>query len=278
MDTGIWNVATNAAYHADRECESSSTLKAFRASRLQYHHEYILGNRVNDSSDAMILGSAVDALVFPTAGQAFADLFAVRPAGLDLRKPEHKKEYAAFCESNAGKTILTFDQANTAKAIADAVLNDRLAAELIGPEHSSQVAIRWTDSITGIKLKAKYDAYRTDGVIIDLKTSSDPRPKAFNRSVEKFGYHVQAALYMMGREAVFAEEMSKPFYHLVVGSSPPYAVGVYQLDADWIGHGTTIVRQTLTDLEWCRQSGVWAEIWQGQVNLLSPGSWYNAED
>ena len=58
-----------------------------------------------------------------------------------------------------------------------------------------EVSVIWDDEETGVRCKGRIDLMR-DGRLDDLKTTQDCR--AFNRTVERYCYHWQAAMYLDG--------------------------------------------------------------------------------
>jgi hypothetical protein len=118
----------------------------------------------------------------------------------------------------------------------------------------AEVTLRWDDDDTGIKCKARADYYvEARAACFDLKTTEDARPDSFARSVAKYRYHVQHAFYASGFAAI-----GKPLRHFVfvaIEKKPPYAIGLYVLDADAIERGDRDARANLTTLADCIERG-----------------------
>ena len=78
----------------------------------------------------------------------------------------------------------------------------------------------------------------SQSVLIDLKTTVDASMTGFSRSIEKFGYHISAAMYLDGCNqcAPLLEECCtsrfKSFAFIVVENTAPYLSAVYELSPD----------------------------------------------
>lgn len=92
-------------------------------------------------------------------------------------------------------------------------------------EHGAkELSIYWGDAAGGC-WKGRPDCF-TEEVILELKTSIDIRPQRFAKSRERFGYDLQAALYLEGVERLTG---TRPrFLYVVVESVRPHAVWVQE--------------------------------------------------
>jgi exodeoxyribonuclease VIII len=81
----------------------------------------------------------------------------------------------------------------------------------------------------GLPCKARVD-YLVGDVIFDLKTCQDASPEGFARQIGAFQYHLQAAHYAAGYEAINGKPLDR-FCFIAVESEPPYATGVYVIDS-----------------------------------------------
>jgi hypothetical protein len=92
-------------------------------------------------------------------------------------------------------------------------------------EHGAkEVSLDGSDAGGG-RWKGRPDCF-TEEVILELKTASDIRPQRFARARERFGYDLQAALYLEGVERLTG---TRPrFLYVVVESVRPHAVWVQE--------------------------------------------------
>jgi hypothetical protein len=92
--------------------------------------------------------------------------------------------------------------------------------------------------IDGVWCRAMFDNVSECGIIYDFKTCEDASPDAVLRSVERYGYDVQAAHYLDVWRAATGED--RRFRLIFQEKAPPHEVAVVELydnpdeDADWM--------------------------------------------
>lgn len=171
------------------------------------------------------------------------------------------KAWDAFREENQHAEIVTVEDMELACAMRDAVRSDPAAGPLVegGTREPSLV---WTDGETGLRCKGRVDLVHDDHTIVDLKTARSVRPWDFGRAVVTYGYHVQAAFYSDGYEAV---THSAPTYKIIaVENTPPHDVIVYDVTDEVLGIGRDEYYRWLATVKRCQFVGEWP----GQANGL----------
>lgn len=129
---------------------------------------------------------------------------------------------------------------------------------LAGPLLSGGVAeqtLVWFDEDTWVWCRAMLD-YRRGRTVVDYKTSDDASPAGFRRSIAKYGYPVQRALYLAGMRALQLAP-DPAFLFIAQEKEPPYLVGVYDLDDEAVYAGEVAVRRALERYRDCVASGIW---------------------
>lgn len=158
-----------------------------------------------------------------------------RGAGIAVIDADDWRTNAAKAEREearaAGLTPLLLHQALAVEAYRDAVL-ERLTLMGLGevfssPDSAEVVAIA---EIDGCWCRAMIDYQAADGWVYDLKTTTDAKPEAVRRSVESYGYHIQAAHYLDTWRAAGGEARGIRF--VFVEKSPPHEVSVVELTDD----------------------------------------------
>lgn len=129
------------------------------------------------------------------------------------------------------RTILSKDDYDRARRVADAVRAHPAARELLDARTDTELSAFWLDPATGVYCKARADiTIDTADCITDLKTTMDASPEGFAGSLWKFRYDIQAGHYTRGMAA------THKFYHefrfIAVEKEDPFAVGVYSLSID----------------------------------------------
>lgn len=198
----------------------------------------------------------------------FSATHVVQPDFGDCRYKEAKANRDAWRADNAG--CIAVDATDHAAVIGiSRSLQAHPAASLILREGLSEVTVRWTDPITGLPGKSRTDYYvESKALVADLKSTEDASEEGFQRSVVKYRYHVQDALYRLAFSAV-----KKPVEHfalIAVEKEPPYAVSVYTLDADAVSRGYAAARVNIERLADCLRTDEWPAYSTGVQELSLP--------
>lgn len=180
---------------------------------------------------------------------------------------------AQWDKENEGRQILNPEQWKQIHAMRDAVMGHPAANALLTriPGRAEQ-SIYWHDPITGVLCRCRPDWWRDDNLPIDLKTTEDASPEGFARSIAKFRYDVQAAFYLDGIELATGKRPQN-FVFIAVEKKPPYAVGVYVLDAETLEIGRGLYREDLDTYAKCAKADTWPGYGDKIQTINLPG-WY----
>jgi hypothetical protein len=186
----------------------------------------------------LVEGSALHCLVLTP--QDFTRDFTVLPV-LNRRTREGKTLYDQLL--SRGKPVIPANLFTKLEAMDGSILNHPSASALLsnGEAESSYV---WLDLDSKLLCKCRPD-YLQRLVVPDIKTCQDASYDVFQRSVIDHRYHVQAAYFLDGIDAVRKDGCKRDFILIAVEKSPPFAVAVYKLDEDLIELGRTIYKQDL---------------------------------
>jgi exodeoxyribonuclease VIII len=214
-------------YHANPAI-SSTDLRNFLKTPAHY---YVGKHSKHEASPAMVFGSAFHLRVLQPC------LFESRVV-VEKSAPKAKRD---ALEAD-GKYLITDEDRKTIEYMVSSLEAHETAAALLW--HPSAVYERsyfW--DWDGLTCKCRPDVERRDlGLLIDLKTTTDASPGAFQKSIAGFGYHYQAQHYLTGVSAV-SGYLWNTFLFVAVEKSPPFGVGVYKLD----GEALEIARVRLQD-------------------------------
>tara|TARA_R110000851_G_scaffold100026_3_gene215443 strand:+ start:1469 stop:2614 length:1146 start_codon:yes stop_codon:yes gene_type:complete len=178
--------------------------------------------------------------------------------------------YVKYLDHVGNKTIATDTELELARDIKASVMTHPTASKLLSSGRP-EVSIFWEDTETGYQCKSRIDWIHND-YLVDLKTTGDASLEEFSRSIAKFGYHRQNAMYFDGYEQVNGAP-AKGFIFIAVETKPPHAVGVYNLDLDGVAQGRTEYKELLGDFKQCKQSQVWPA-YSEQVETIELPRWY----
>lgn len=99
---------------------------------------------------------------------------------------------------------------------------------------AKELSIYWTDA-RGARWKARPDCF-CEGLILELKTARDVRPRAFARERRRRGYDLQAAHYV---DAVTRLTGARPRFQFVVFElEPPRSLWVHELSEAELAHAS----------------------------------------
>lgn len=206
-----------------------------------------------EKTDSMILGSAAHHLILGESG--FAEKFVVRPKEFKDWRTNDAKAWRAQQEAE-GKTVLVPDQIEAVKGIAAGLMRHPLIKSglLSGAVEQSMI---WKDVETGIWLKSRPDVRAAAGSVIgDFKVTADAGPGKSERTMDDYGYHVQAALGGMGMEALFGITPGNSDYVLIFAETKkPHCCTVRPIDIQAVGYGRMQVRRALRKLAEALETG-----------------------
>lgn len=185
------------------------------------------------------------------------------------RRDKRIKEYADFLEVNAGKTILTVEQYDTANRMRDAVSDHAVAYPLLSEKGRNELTLKWQHPGTGIACKGRVD--RLSSNLIDIKSSRDISPRMFSQSAGRYGYHFQLAFYRDG--VIVIEGRAPPVKIVAVQNCPPYDVVCYDVPEEVLARGNEQIEKALERLQRCTDSGAWPGVAPDLEVPLALPSW-----
>jgi exodeoxyribonuclease VIII len=162
---------------------SNSDLKLIERS-----YSHFLNKHDKEETSSMNFGKALHTLVLEET--KFYEQFIIAPAEMDRRTKEGKATYAALLDS--GREIITAAEWVELNQLKQNILAHPIAKNiLIGAQAEGAI----TGEIEGVAMRAKIDLINK-GYVIDLKTCQDASKGEFMRSIGKYSYYQQAAVYL----------------------------------------------------------------------------------
>lgn len=237
---------TNAEYHAHHAI-SKSDLDAVHRSPM--HYLYRREHPQQQTTPALLAGSVIHKMVLEP--ETFAEEYIEAPA-IDRRTKAGKEEYAAFEQEAAGKIIVPKDMITLSVNIAEAVSHHKTARALLSGG-KAETSHFWTDIRTGLECKCRPD-YLRSGFCVDLKTTQNASPEAFEKAAYNYRYYVQAHWYLHGLKQCDISD-AEDFVFIAVEKEPPYAVAVYFADDLMLSLGEMEARSDLDLLSACIHTG-----------------------
>lgn len=239
---------SNKDYHA---MEGLSKSKMDKLEISPAHYKASL-EEPEKQTDALIFGSLFHTMVLEP--EKIETEYAVEPV-VNKRTNEGKQILSDFYEENKDKTIVTQEQMELAKTMAQKIYEHPIANKLLKAKGDCEISYFWNDDKTGVLLKARPDKV-VDDIIIDVKTTVSANPNVFYKKAYDYGYHKQAAHFLDGYRACNGKNASG-FIFIAVEKEPPYAVCVYKASKEFIEKGEIDVRKNIELFAECERTGIW---------------------
>jgi hypothetical protein len=175
--------------------------------------------------------------------------------------------------ANPGVITLSLDKYDEYMSTADSIRKNPDIRPYLECEGDNETSIFATDPVTGVPVKIRADRRFILGGVrgtLDLKSTDDARPAAFDRIAWNFGYFQGAAFYQDVQE--WAGEPSELFLIIAFEREAPYAAKLYELDPIDIDAGREAYRRALDLYAECRRNDEWPGYDVG-IQVLSAPSW-----
>lgn len=236
---------SNEAYHG-HPAISKSGLDALSRSPAHYQ-AYKAGYR--EETPALMRGTLIHTAILEP--EYIDSRYFAMTEKVERRTKEGKARFAEFEAEANGRAIVTLDDMTMAKRIRDEIIKHPIASHLFdGGESETSIF----SQINGVDVRCRPD-YLNGSICIDVKSTDDASELGFIRSIEKYRYAVQAALYsdIANQEGL---EIFK-FVFVAVEKNEPYAIGIYELDDESIECGRKEYLANLDTYKRCLESGNW---------------------
>jgi hypothetical protein len=257
-----WLEISNDDYHAGPGVSRSFLWDLYNTT--PFHAMWRKQNR-KPPTDAMILGSAVHALVLEP--EVFKRTYV--QAEVSRRSSKHAAVLEIY--EDQGLIPLKADVWETAHRMADAVMSHRLAREMFSGG-SAELALYARHPIWNHLEKIKVDYVLPDCTVVDLKTCQSAARNHFRSHATSMGYHVQAAMYptLMKRRGLPVPGVGN-FVFVAVESVEPHCVACYFADDEMQRDGLAAYERASEIYSQCVASGEWPAYPEEFIPLNSPG-------
>lgn len=239
---------------------SNSMLSHFK--RSPEHYVYAVQHK-KPPTPAMVFGTAFHSYVLEP--HLFDTDVAVmdeskRPAPDKDYKTKINAEWKAEFLLNAAtdkKEVITVDQFERIKVMADKLNNHELAGELLnisGLQKESKLQWKWKNT----NCKGLCDM-RHDQFLADLKTGVDVDPDVWQRNFFYWDYHRQGGMYLDGDadgKLSYANRY-KDFFFIAIEPEPPHGIAVYKISKEVLSKGVEEYRTLVEQFQVCVDNNIW---------------------
>jgi len=270
LPPGIHYGISPAVYHADPcETPSLSSSLARKLLRESPAHAFASSPRLDpgcvpEFKDSFDVGTAAHTAVL-SAGES------IRVIAFDDWRSKDARQQRDEARAEGFTPLLEKDAAKVLEMAAEvkaALRRMGLGEVFSDPSRAEAVAIA---EVEGAQCRAMADYIGADGWLYDLKTTTSAHYDAVTRTVESFGYHIQAAHYLDTFRA--AGMALKGMRFVFVEKNRPHCVSVVALDEAFVDIGrsqTSLARKTWRR---CLATGEWPDYAHPGIVEISPPIW-----
>jgi hypothetical protein len=165
----------------------------------------------------------------------------------------------------AGATPLLTEDVERVQAMAAAIRAHPLASALFDPDRggAAEQSLFVPDPVTGVMRRGRLDWLPplVDGqrlVVPDYKTAASAEPGAIAKTLENFGYKIQAPWYLdLLADLGLAGDIPPAWVFVFQEKDPPFVVTVAEPDAEALAWGRAAARRALDLYRRCTDAGRW---------------------
>lgn len=257
---------------------SNSDLGLFLKSPAHYEF-YKLGKIQKAPTKQQEFGTAVHCAILEP--WRFETDFMTTPK-FDKRTKQGKAQYQSFMDQFGDKTFIDEEQLDAIEKITEKVKNytdlssnyvirDQLLASGV-----AEVALFGVYPETKQLLRGKVDYMKSDGTLVDIKTTKSAHPRDFATSIAKYGYHRQAAYYLDLATLVTGRPYTR-FVFVAIENTAPYEVAVYEASPIMVEQGRRDYQRALEQLDRCLVTKKFPG-YQEAPQVIDMPSWFRLDE
>lgn len=188
------------------------------------------------------------------------------------------KEARAFkADATAsGRVLMTKGEYRAATNAAEKLYEDRESGDII---RNSKKQVVLLNQLLGVNFKGLVDiAPENAPYLADLKTTSNFSIREISKTIDNFGYHVQAALYLKLWNLCFPDDQRHRFRFIWQQSVAPYEVAVTELPGIDISEGEEWAANQIERLKNATETGYWPGITEGKCVMVGRPTYAAIQD
>jgi hypothetical protein len=228
----------------------------------------------HSETPAMKLGTAIHCAVLEP--RAYRSNYVLCPAECSDKRTKAYKEWVQF----AGERIVLTDAESVTIHNASAALRMHpIAGKIILAMELTEGSVTYADPETGADCRFRFDGI-AGPIVFDIKTISKCNNQEIRKTFTEYGYHVQAAHYLAGLDALDPSTKWR-FMFLFVETCEPWRVRVVDPSelgigesVSWLNIGVVERSSLISDLLARTASGDWSEPGENEVCSVSVPTWY----
>lgn len=219
---------------------------------------------VNSTSPALRFGSIFHKAVLE--GPEFLARYRVMP---EFSGKGAKAAKAEWIEAHSGAIIIdSQEEMDQLSGMMESVMEHPVSSALLrGAENRKEITGLFNHE--GFRCKLRADIWRSDDVVVDLKTTACASENEFMKSAWNFRYPIQAAWYLNGASKI-SKRPVRTFAYIAVEKTKPYPVAVYTASAVFLTAGEKMIQMGLKRLNHALDTGFFGGYSQQAQELQLP--------
>lgn len=245
----------NDVYHATAEGISNSGLKLVAISPAHYQYQ-----EPRSATRAMEIGTAIHtALLEPE--RLSSEYVMLRDV-----KDRRASEYKEAVKTHGSELVLVSSEADRVAGMQETVFANPLMSSRLNAPGWRELSLFVNDPETGVMIRVRYDLLTERAQAVDVKKTQDARPEAFSRTIDNYGYDMQAALYLDAYE--WATGDTATFEFAAVEEKMPHGLKLYTPDQTMLDEGRRKYREALLTFAACQKTGEWPNLLCEEVEII----------
>lgn len=238
---------TSEEYFSKKDFLSSSALVKYKDSPLHFLAEE------PKKSDALDFGTMYHCYVLEP--ERFNEIYYVydpeqRPLPQNTFQKKENKEWLENLQSQHSY-LIEKSELETLELMKKRLFSNNYVRYLF---KNGQAELSHYTEFNGVKVKVRTD-WKTEKVIIDLKTIRNASKNKFIRDAVEYNYHVRAAFYLDIVRSI--DDKKRQFLFLAQEKHYPYAFNLFRASEQFLAVGRYEYEQILEQYKYCLENGIY---------------------
>lgn len=262
-----WNTSlTNENYHADRSAVSSTSLKLL----IEKSPKTFLASHnglLRKESDAFRIGTALHMAILEP--KLFQESFVIKPKFSGKGARTHEDDW--YDTLPYGAVVLKQEEYNDLQEMINSVLSHQDACNIL-KNGSAEQSGYFRHQESGIKSRIRPDFLHLQNMaFLDVKSTTDVRSAEFKKSIWKYRYDLQLAMYAYGIQQITGKPVEYTLI-LAVEKKAPFECALYLCDEALMAKGLEDYTTAMQRLRQCIDENMF-DSYQKKIEPISLPDW-----
>ncbi len=252
----------------------SSDLQMMRRSPAHYRYEK---DNPKEATPAMVKGQAMHKALLEPGD--FLKNMVVKPE-MDRRTKEGKiafEQWGEFLLANPQAIVVDQETLKNMPLLLSAIEKHPFTGNLL-KNGIRETSVFHIDEVSGELCKGRIDFLTQNGEEVDIKTTIDASPAAFNKRIfgDDYLYLLQASHYLKAGETT-GKINPDVFVFVAIETTPPFGISVNVVETFSLEEGHKWRRHLIKKIAECKKTGIWPG-YDTKAKIAIPPSWFHAPE